>query len=131
MYWLSSYGLENSAYVARTTGRIYWYGPEGPVDPDAPDDPEDGAEYVAVPDKNDLNLGRQLVRAFVSEHAPHIEQEVHQLFRRRGAYARYKALLQRQDLLDRWHEYERSATRRALERWATEQGFTVGPPSNA
>ena len=90
-----------------------------------PDDIEDGTIYVAVPHKNDLDLGRSLVIAFAEELAPAHLQAIESFFRNKGAYSKFKNLLERTQLLQRWHEYEASATSRALEAWATDHGFAV------
>jgi hypothetical protein len=126
LYWVSSSPeFEADAFVSRATGKVYFRGTDGPVDDDFPDDIEDAVEYIAFPHKNDLDLGRDLVFRFVNEHAAHLEQQVHQLFRRKGAYSGFKSLISRCDLLDNWHEYERQATQNALEQWASTHGFTV------
>jgi hypothetical protein len=126
LYWVSSPPeYECTAHISRSSGRIFSCGSDGPLDSDAPDDLDDGTQYVALPHKNDLELGRTMVFRFVDEFAPHLTDEVHKLFRQRGAYARFKALLQRHRMLDLWHEHERRATLQALEDWATEHGFIV------
>ena len=40
------------------------------LDEDAPDDLDDESRYIQIPHKNDLDLGSDLVRRFVSEEAP-------------------------------------------------------------
>jgi hypothetical protein len=126
LYWVSSSPeFEADAFVCRTTGKIYFRGADGPIDDDFPGDIDDGAEYIVFPHKNDLDLGRDLVFRFVSEHAPHQEQRVREMFRHKGAYSHFKALLARGGLLDSWHAFEHQATRTALERWASENSFTV------
>jgi hypothetical protein len=126
LYWVSSPPeFEADAFVSRTTGKVYFRGTDGPVNDDFPEDIEDGAEYIAFPHKNDLDLGRDLVFRFVNLHAAHLQQQVHQVFRHKGAYSGFKGLLARNSLLDNWHEYERQATQSALEEWALENGFTV------
>ena len=124
--WVSSPPeFEAEAYVSRTTGKIYSRGSDGPIEDDYPEDVEDGIEYVAIPHKNELELGRNLALRFVDECAPQISAQVRDAFHGKGAYGRFKALLQRHRLLERWHEYENEAIARALERWAEEQGFQV------
>jgi hypothetical protein len=126
LMWVSSAPeFEAVAYVSRTTGKIYSRGPDGPVEDDYPKDIEDGVEYVAVPHKNELELGRNLALRFAEECAPQISEQVREAFRRKGAYGQFKALLQRQRLLESWHQYENEATALALECWAQEQGFQV------
>jgi hypothetical protein len=132
LYWVSSPpGLEADAFVSRTTGKVHFRGPDGPVDDDFPEDVEDGTEYIAFPHKNELDLGRDLVFRFVIEHAAGLEHQVREVFRRKGAFSRFKEVLARNNLLERWHEYERRATQGALERWASENGFTVTHASSA
>jgi hypothetical protein len=86
-----------------------------------PEDIEDETKYVLVPGKHDLDLGRSLVMRFTYSNAPHLEERIRDIFRRKGAYSRFKELLLANDLLDSWYE----ATREALEEWASENGITV------
>jgi hypothetical protein len=132
LYWVSSPPeFEADAFVSRTNGKVYFRGTDGPVDDDFPADIEDGAECIAFPHKNELGLGRDLAFRFVNEQAAHLGHQVHEVFRHKGAYSRFKALLARSSLLDNWHEYERQATRSALEAWASENGFIVEHTSGA
>jgi hypothetical protein len=124
--WVSSTpSMDAAAYISRTSGQIYLIGPDGPVGDDTPEDIEDGTAYVAVPHKNELDLGRRLVLQFVADAAPELSRDVAELFRRKGAYSRFKALMQRRSLLDAWHAYETEATRGALVQWAQEEGFVM------
>ena len=126
LFWVpNSPELNAQAFVSRTTGKLFLRGADGPVDDDFPEDIDDGLEYIAVPNRNDLGLGRQLVHRFVEEAAPHLRHHVQEAFRRRGAYARFKALLDDNSLLDAWHDYERAATREALIQWAGEHALPV------
>ena len=90
-----------------------------------PEGIEDGSLYIAVPHKNDFDLGRSLVFAFVDLRAPAHVSKVESFFRQRGAYSKLKMLLDRKGLLDHWHEYENAAIRVALTEWADEHGFVV------
>ena len=126
LFWVSSPPeFEAQAFISRTTGRIYSRNSDGPIDDDFPDDIDDATEYLAFPMKGELNLGRNLAVAFIDEFAPQVAHEVREVFHRKGAYGRFKSLLQRHRLLDQWHEYERQATASALCRWAEENGFQV------
>lgn len=127
--------FDNLALLSRATGELYFKSTYGDPGENLPPDIEDGSRYVAVPHKNDFDLGRELVLAFVDEHAPAHRQTVGAFFRQRRAYARFKTWLERHRLLDRWYAYEAAATRRALESWAADNGFVVmdgvDPPSRA
>jgi hypothetical protein len=78
-----------------------------------------------VPDQSALDLGSRLVFRFVREVMPADYDAVAEIFRRRGAYSRYKDLLDRRGMLQRWYDYENDATREALLAWAAECGIEV------
>lgn len=112
---------DNRAYVCRQSGKVYcrmdplhvgeeWAG-------ELPDDVEDEEKYVAVPSKYDLDLGTPLVMDFVRQTLPQNVDEVRHIFRRKGAYARFKGFLARSGALEQWYEFERVATERALREW--------------
>lgn len=117
--------FEAGAFVSRSTGRICLRGADGPVEEDCPTGLDDANEYIAVPHKNELDLGRPLALRFIDEHAPQVSREVRDIFRRKGAYSRFRSLLLRHRLLEAWHGYEHEATVRALEQWAQQQGFEL------
>ena len=117
--------LESAAYVSRETGRIFWVG-DGVEEPDDfPEDIEDGSLYLAVPGKQELGLGKPLALRFAQEHLPSEEGEVHAIFSRRGAYGRFKNLLERRGRLEDWYKFEASQVEAALAEWASENGFEL------
>ena len=124
--WSSSGGpYENTALVNRHTGEVFFKSMGGYSEHELPDDIDDGTKYVAIPHKNDLDLGRELVFDFIETESPGNVGIVAAYFRKRGAYSKYKNFLERESLLDRWHSFESEATRKALVHWAHENGFTV------
>jgi hypothetical protein len=122
-------GFDCAAYVNRATGSIHWLG-EG-IDEEPPDDIDDGSQYVAVPGKHELGLGRSLALRFVAENIPDSYEHIRQHFRRKGAYSHFKADLDRAGQLDAWHEYEQRMIQEALHEWSEEHGFSLecGPSS--
>lgn len=114
--------VECSACVSRLSGAVVWVG-EG-VDDEVPDDIDDASLYVAVPHKSDFELGRSLALRFVEELLPASFETVHGYFRKRGAYSRFKALLERSGQLDAWHRFEERAIEDALRTWCHENGLT-------
>ena len=135
LHWVSSAGpFENSAFISKETGQVFFSSITYDTEDELPDDIEDASIYVAVPHKNDLDLGRDLPLRFVEDTMPHDLVAVEGYFHRRGAYARFKDLLEGRGFLDDWYEYERSATRNALLTWAKENELVVthaAPPSEA
>jgi hypothetical protein len=47
------------------------------------------------------------------------------IFSRRGAYRRYKDLLEQKGLLDEWYDFEQQRTRQALLDWCEENGIEL------
>ena len=118
-YFVSSAGpLENRAYVSLDTGAIYWISETNPIEEDEPpDDLETSDRYIAIPHKNALDLGNDLVFRFVEERLPGRYTDVVSFFRRRGAYARFKELLAAEGCLEDWYAFEAESTERALREW--------------
>ncbi len=58
-----------------------------------------------------------MVEAFVEEALPDEWNRVAEMFRRKGAYGRFKPLLQDRGALERWYAFEAAATERALKDW--------------
>jgi hypothetical protein len=86
---------------------------------------DDGTVYIAVPHQSELDLGRSLALRFAAEHLPRSREEVDGYFRKRGAYSRFKSLLERAGQLTAWYQYEQAAKEEALSKWCAENGFTV------
>jgi hypothetical protein len=120
---------ENQAFLDKQTGKIHWHSENlGPVDDEKeelPDDIDD-EKYIEIPHKNELDLGKPLVMAFVREFLPDEFEQVHQIFRRRGAYGRFKSLLVRKGALDRWYDFSAKAEEAALRAWCEENSIELG-----
>ena len=115
----------NSAILCRETGRIFYLSDFGDSDEDVPDDIDDGDKYLEIPHKNDLDLGTSLVRRFVNSHTPSLHDEVANIFSRKGAYARFKAMLANHGLLDAWYDFENVETANTLKTWAKDAGVEL------
>ncbi len=110
--------MEHRAYVSLDTSAIYWISETNPIEEeDLPDDLETSDRYIAIPHKNELDLGNQLALRFVEEQLPHRHATVEDFFRHRGAYARFKDLLAAEQCLEKWYSFEAECTERALRDW--------------
>ena len=126
--WLSSDTFEqNEAYVSRSTGHIFWV---SDVEEDLPEDLEDGTKYVAVPHKRDLDLGKKLALDFVRQAMPTHYREVAGFFSKRGAYRRFKGLLENENKIEDWYSFEEAAVKRALCEWITENDLPIPLPED-
>jgi hypothetical protein len=112
--------MEHHAYLARDTGLVFWVSDFIEVSKEFPDDFETSDRYLAIPHKNDLDLGRELVLDFVEEHWPTQLGRVTEIFRRQGAYGRFKDLLASEGRLEQWYYFEAKATEQALREWCRE-----------
>ena len=115
------------AYISLDTGKVYSISDNDDEDDtdDVPPDLEESDRYVAVPDKRQLDLGRELALAFAREALPEDYGRVADYFRGRGAYRRFRDLLELRDVLAKWYEYEDRETNRALRDWCTENDIPL------
>ena len=127
--WVTSDVLDNEAYICRKTGKIHWIsGDPGAVDDEEiPEDIHDSGKYLPVPDKHDLDLGNRLVFDFASQYLPQRYDDVRDMFRRKGAYRRFRSLLERQALLEEWYRYSDEREAKALAKWCEAEGLGLGP----
>ncbi|TDY15512.1 hypothetical protein B0G81_8512 [Paraburkholderia sp. BL6665CI2N2] len=117
---------EHNAYVSLDTGKIYWTSDSSDaLDEEIPDDLETSDRYLAIPHRNELDLGRRLALRFVAQELPARYDQVEGLFRRQGAYARFKDLLDREGVLERWYSFETDAVESALRQWCAENGLKL------
>ncbi|HEV7877539.1 hypothetical protein [Bradyrhizobium sp.] len=110
----------NEALLCKRTGKVYWRSELSGLDEigeELPDDIEKDENYVAIPGKRELDLGKPLVLDFAREFLPNDFDEVRYIFGRRGAYQKFRALLTRRKALKRWDDFESKATERALREW--------------
>jgi kynurenine 3-monooxygenase len=114
----------NTAVLSEATGRIYYFSEMDGSD-EEPEEVGDPGPYIHIPHKNDLDLGRELVFDFVSERLPENYDQVLNIFRHKGAYSRFKSLLDSKGLLDEWYQFEDSRTKAALREWCEENGIDL------
>lgn len=107
---------EHYAYLNKETGEIYFVSEIGDSN-ELPDDLEENEKYVSIPHKNDLGLGRNLVFDFVADNLPDEFEKVQSIFGNKGAYARYKDLLESKGQLQAWYDFESRAIEETLRVW--------------
>lgn len=116
---------QHSAYICMDTGIIYWTSNVMDLEEEVPDDIETSDRYIPVPHKNDLKLGQGLALSFIDQEIPHEYNFAASLFRRRGAYRRFKELLQSEGLLEKWFAFEANASDMALKTWCKENNIAL------
>lgn len=115
---------EHQAFLDKETGRIYWHSEYGDDMDELPQD-IDGGNYIAIPHKHELDLGSTLVFDFAYQYLPEEAETVRAMFRRKGAYATYKSLLEKKGMLETWHEFESKEQEKALRAWCEENSIEV------
>jgi len=113
----------NTVILNKETGEMYYQSEYGDSD-ELPEDIDDD-KYIELPDKDELGLGKRLVFRFISEFLPEKMDKVEEIFSRKGAYARYKDLLEYEEKLDEWHAYENEAEKQALKEWCEDNNIEV------
>lgn len=116
--------MEHSAYISLDTGEIHWVSELASVDEELPDDLDSG-RYIAVPHKNDLDLGRNLAFRFAAQEMADSYDRVRGIFQRKGAYGRFKDLLDTKGLLEKWYRFEAEANDKALREWCAENDIQI------
>jgi hypothetical protein len=109
--------MEHNAYISLDTGQIYWISDLNPVEEELPEDFETSDRYIALPHKNELGLGRNLALNFVQQELPERFEQVEAIFRRKGAYGRFKNLLESAGCLEKWYQFEEESLEGALRDW--------------
>lgn len=114
----------NQSILCKETGEIYYISELGDSD-ELPDDIDDSDKYIEIPHKNELDLGENLVLQFVSGHIPGETVRVERIFRKKGAYSRFKVLLEQKGLLDQWHDYENRKQSEVLRGWCKDNKIDI------
>ena len=118
-----SYGM-HTALLNKDTGQLYYRSEMGDLD-EIDDDDLDWNNCIAIPHRNDLGMGQELVFEFVKNHLVDEYDRVRQIFKKRGAYGNYKNLLESRGLLQAWYDFENQQEEWALRQWCTENGIEI------
>ena len=114
----------HNAYLCKEMGQIFYTSEIGDSD-EIPEDIDDPDKYISIPHKNELDLGKALVIEFTSEYIPEKLDRVYSIFRRQGAYSRYKELLESKGILEDWYKFENERQKVTLKEWCRENGIEI------
>ncbi|MBU1398298.1 MAG: hypothetical protein KKE00_10935 [Proteobacteria bacterium] len=114
----------HNAYLCKETGDIFYISEMGDSD-ELIEDIDDPEKYIAIPHKNELDLGKALVLEFTSTYLPEELDKIHAIFRRKGAYSRYKDLLESKGVLENWYKFEDERRVVNLKEWCLENGIEI------
>jgi hypothetical protein len=114
----------HSAYLDSESGEFFYISEMGDSD-ELPEDIYENEKYIEIPHKNELDLGKALVLDFTSAHMPDDIEKVYSIFRKKGAYSRFKNLLDAKGLLDEWYSFEEKHQSEALRDWCKENKIKI------
>jgi hypothetical protein len=106
--------MEHSAYISLDTGTIYWASELASLDEELPDDLDTSDRYLVVPHKTEMDLGKNLALRFAAQELSDSYEQVAGIFRSKGAYGRFKQLLEDNAALENWYKFEAEACDKAL-----------------
>jgi hypothetical protein len=114
----------NEVYLSKKTGEVYFISDLlDDDDIELPDDFYDSDDYISIPHKRDFDLDNRLAYRFAKEHLPDRYDKVVDIFHSRGAYARFKNLLEDSDKLQAWYDFENQETLKAIHKWCKSEGI--------
>jgi hypothetical protein len=119
----ASYGM-HSAILNKDTGQLYYRSEMGDLD-EISEEELDWGTYIDIPHRNDVGLGQELVLEFVEQYLPDELDRIHSFFQKRGAYSRYKNLLEARGLLQRWNDFESEREEEVLREWCEENEIEI------
>jgi hypothetical protein len=115
-------GMGAQAFISLERGTVHLVAEDMDLDEAPPVDLDTGS-YLALPDKAELRLGKSLALQFTEAHLPDELPTVLGYFRQRGAYSRFKRLLQDKGALEAWFAFEAAETEARLRAWSADNGI--------
>ena len=118
-------GIETgfSAYLDKNTGEIYYDSDE--FEKELPEDLYECNQYIELPSKREFGLGKPLALSFAASYLASDFDLVQSFFNARGAYSKFKTLLERKNKLDDWYAYEQEAVKSAIVKWCKDNDVDV------
>jgi hypothetical protein len=117
---------DNQAILNMVTGEILQK--TGMLDEEEfPEEVETSDDYIWIPHKDDLDLGKGLMFDFADLYIPEEKKTVKRMFRfgRAGASSDFVKLLESLGKIDQWREFEKEETRNALLDWCDENEIEI------
>jgi hypothetical protein len=106
---------EHEAYINLDTGETYYVGDV--VEEPIPDDLYENERYLQIPSKRELDLSKRLALNFIAKSMPDKLTIATDIFSSRGAYPKFKVLLESSGQLVNWYSYEEAELKKAIIKW--------------
>lgn len=115
---------ERRALLHRPSGKAFYASTVADYG-DLPAEVETSSDYVALPHKKDLALGKEVASDFIEENCPEQMARVMGIFARKDAYRHLKDLLTSIGLVETWYLYEDAREREELQTWCREHDLSL------
>ncbi len=110
--------FSHSMHINRETGETFFvFDDDEEMNEDNPEDLFENDIYFALPDPSELTHGRELAFRFASAEVKDHANKIYDIFERRGAFSRFKALLVDIGKLQDWYDFEQKVQREELREW--------------
>ncbi len=116
----SGYEFDHSAWLNKVTGQIYYISDAS--EDVLPEDIDDSENYLEIPDKREFGLGKPLAIEFSRTHLSSDIDKIYSIFQSKGAYSRFKDLLEERESLDKWYKFEQEALKASIIQWSNDNG---------
>jgi hypothetical protein len=115
---------ECTAMINRRTGEMLFHSALTDLD-ELPEEIYESEDWLEVPHKNELGLGRELAMSFVMQRLFDDIDRVRRIFSRPRAYAYFKELLDERGVLQEWYTFEDGCMKEAIRQWGDTVGLDV------
>jgi hypothetical protein len=116
--------MDTQAFLSLERGTVHIISGDIELDDEPPEDIDFGP-YLALPDKSELRLGRDLVIEFAEEKLPESLHTIAGFFKKRGAYSNFKRFLEQKGQLQAWFDYEKTEKEYRLRKWCIDNGIEL------
>jgi len=116
--------MEAQAFINLEKGTVHIVSGDLGLSEVAPEDLKTGL-YIELPTQAELRLGRSLAIEFAETHMPGDVSAVLDFFNRRGAYSKFKSLVERKGQLQAWFDFEAEAKESRLREWCASRGIEL------
>jgi len=117
---------EFRGFIDLDTGEVHVVSDTHELSDEGAEEIKENGNILPLPSKYDLDLGKRLVFAFADRELSDADADkVYAFFDRKGGYRRFRDLLTRKSLLQKWYDFEEAATRKALRDWCEAHDLPV------
>lgn len=114
------------AVIDKRSGRLYLITGDFEDSHEFPEDYYSSDYYLVIPDRDELHVGKQLILSFASNFlSEKIHSEIEKFYYSPHPFEKFRDILTREGLTDRWLSFELSEELRALKDWCLKNNIPL------